>query len=51
MSAQFTLVERRKATPPPPRREVSPPPKRDIMGRDMPPRDGLKDGPRRRDCK
>jgi hypothetical protein len=49
VSAQFTMV--RKPTPPPLRREASPPPKREIMGRDMPPRDGLKDVPRRRDCK
>lgn len=52
VSAQFILVPRRKATTPPQRREVSPPPpKREIMGRDVPARDGPKDGPRRRDCK
>jgi len=50
VSAQFILVPRKKATPPPVKRVVSPPPKREIIGRDMPPRDHLKDGPRRRDC-
>lgn len=51
VSAQFILVPRKKPTPPPVKRDVSPPPKREIMGRDMPPRDPPKDGPRRRDCK
>lgn len=50
VSAQFILVPRKKASPPL-KRGVSPPPKREIMGRDGPPRDGLKDGSRRRDCK
>ena len=51
VSAQFILVPRKKPTPPPVKRDVSPPPKREIVGRDIPPRDALKDGPRRRDCK
>lgn len=51
VSAQFILVPRKKATPPPVKRAISPPPRREIVRRDTGPRDGLKDGPRRRDCK
>lgn len=51
VSAQFILVPRRKPTPPPVKRQVSPAPKREIVGREVPPRDGVKDGLRRRDCK
>lgn len=51
VSAQVLLVPRKKASALPLKRGVSPPPKRELSGRDVPPRDGLKDGPRRLDCK